>query len=170
MTRKTNARIAGITFLLYIVVGLGGMAVPRTAPVAALFPVVTSFCAIVLGVTLHAITRDQDRDLALLGLLCRVVEGVAGGSIYFAVGSLLFSWLLLRGRSIPATLGWLGLVASALLVVFLPVQMAGYFGGPGSFRTMASWAAWLPMLVYEVALALWLIIKAVPEPVPNPVQ
>jgi hypothetical protein len=165
MTRRTNARIAGIAFLLYIAVGMSGMAVPRTAPLAALIPVLTSFCAIVLGVTLFALTHDQDRDLALLALACRVVEGVADqGAIYFAVGSLLFAWLLLRGRMVPVALAWLGVVASVLVVVFVPMQLAGYFGGPGSFRTPASWVAWLPMLAYEVALALWLIFKGASEP------
>jgi len=39
--------------------------------------------------------------------------------IYFAVGSTLFSWLLLRGRMIPVTLASLGVVASVMLVVLL---------------------------------------------------
>ena len=165
MTRRTSARLAGITFLAYIVVGMASMAVPRTAPVAALLPVVMSFCAVVLGVTLYALTRDQDAELALLALVCRALEGAPGeGSIYFAVASLLFAWLLLRGRSVPVALAWFGVAASVLVVVFLPMQVAGYFGGPGSFRTPASWIAWLPMLVYEVALALWLIFKGVAPP------
>ena len=37
-------------------------------------------------------------------------------------------------------------------------------GGPGNFRTPASWIAWLPMLAYEVALALWLVFKGVRGP------
>ncbi len=36
------------------------------------------FCALVLAVTLYAITRDEDRDLAMLGMICRVAEGVIG--------------------------------------------------------------------------------------------
>lgn len=68
----------------------------------------TSFAALVLGVTLFAITRDQDRDLAMLGLTCRVVEAIPGsegvGAIFFAVGSTLFSWLMLRGRMVPVAL------------------------------------------------------------------
>src|SRR6185436_16949551 len=50
----------------------------------------------------YAMTREQDPDLALLALGCRVLEAVPGeGVIYFAVGSLIFSWLLLRGRIVP---------------------------------------------------------------------
>src|SRR5205085_4721122 len=112
-------------------------------------------------VALHAITRDEDRELSVLALSCRVGEGVLGAiptlamvgllwlgtegtdapdatawlaayllklrgwgttasAIFFAVGSTIFSWLLLRGRMIPAALAWLGVLASALLVVELP--------------------------------------------------
>ena len=67
-----------------------------------------------LGVTLYAITREQDPDLAMMALACRVVEAVPGeGTIFFAAGSLIFSWLLLRGRMIPAGLAWLGVIGSA---------------------------------------------------------
>ena len=165
MTRRANARIAGFTFLIYIVVGLSSLALPSTAPAAALVPVLTSFSALVLGVTLYAITRGQDRDLAMLALVCRVIEAVPGeGTIFFAVGSLLFCWLLLRGRMIPVVLAWLGVVASALVVAFLPLQIVGYFGGLGSWKSPVTWCVWLPLLVFEVSLALWLIIKGVAEP------
>jgi Domain of unknown function (DUF4386) len=32
--------------------------------------------ALVLAVTLYGITRDEDHELAMLGLVCRVAEGV----------------------------------------------------------------------------------------------
>src|SRR5207244_115771 len=38
------------------------------------------FSALVLAVTLHAITRDQDPDLAMMGMTCRVCEGVLGAA------------------------------------------------------------------------------------------
>src|SRR5437764_1103170 len=49
---------------------------------------------------------------------------------FFAVGSTLFCWLLLRGRMIPMPLAWLGVVASVLLVVGLPLQLVGLLTGP----------------------------------------
>jgi hypothetical protein len=170
--------------------------------VVVVLSVLTSFCALVLGVTLYAITREQDRDLAMLALICRVVEGIpsvsgelgllwlvtaseakaldtgaahalgefllrpAGGTaaIFFAVGSTLFSWLLLRGRMIPVGLAWLGVVASVLLVVILPLQLAGLLGGPMGWTGAVTWAIWFPMLVFEVVLALWLLVKGVAPP------
>jgi len=154
----------------------------------------------VLGVTLYAITRDQDPDLAMLALTCRVIEGVNGAtsiqktlgllwlatatganapdtegkdalgafllmgqgggvsSIFFAVGSTLFCWLLLRGRMIPVALAWLGVVASVLWVVGLPLQLAGVL--PGA----ATWLMWIPMAAFEIPFALWLIIKGAALP------
>ena len=216
MTRTTNARIAGFTFLAYIAVGITSMVLfagatkgeglaAQLATIAQhttdvrltiLLTLLMDLSALVLGVTLYAITRHQDRDLAMLGLTCRVAEGIAGmdvsgtlgllwlattadataldaggsalggflmkmqqtmgaGATFFAVGSTLFSWLLLRGRMIPVALAWLGVVASVLLVVLCPLQLAGLLGGP------VTQFMWLPMLVFEVVLALWLIIKGV---------
>lgn len=80
------------------------------------------------------------------------------GATFFAVGSTLFSYLLLRGRIIPVALAWLGVVSSALLVVVLPAQLAGVLDEPIALYM------WLPMAVFEVVLALWLLIKGVAMP------
>ena len=217
MTRVTNARIAGFTFLVYIAAGITSMVLFARATngegVAAqlvtiaqhstdvrltiLLGLLMNLSALVLAVTLYAITREQDRDLAMLALTSRVAEGIAGMDVsgtlgllwlatttnataldpgaastlgafflkmqqtmgasatFFAVGSTLFSWLLLRGRMIPVALAWLGVLASVLLVVCCPLQLAGLLGGPiTSFM-------WFPMLLFEVVLAVWLIIKGV---------
>lgn len=228
MTLRTNTRIAGITFLVYIVAGIlsmvlsgratGGEGVAaRLASIArhatdmrlmVLLSLLTSFCAVVLGVTLHAITREQDPDLAMLGMVSRVIEGTNGvagipktlallwlgtatgmgapdaagaqtlgayllrggtgvGATCFAVGSTLFSWLLLRGRMIPAPLAWLGVASSAALVLIQPLQLAGLLGGPVAWSSALTWLVWLPMLVFEVTLAGWLILKGVATPVPR---
>lgn len=220
MTRKTNSRIAGVTFLVYIAAGLTSLAISsRTVSgagiaaklagyaehasdvrVAFILSLLSSFCALVLAVTLYAITRDEDSDLAMLGLVCRVGEGVGGAlpvslsllwlatvtgsdapdtatahalgrflqkvggwqtltaATLFAVGSTLFSWLLLRGRMIPVGLAWLGVLASILLVVTLPLQLAGFFSG--RFFDLV----WIPMALFEIVLALWLIIKGAAPP------
>jgi hypothetical protein len=46
-------------------------------------------------------------------------------------------------------------LTSVLLVVSLPLQLAGFFGGP--FFNLV----WLPMFVFEVTIAFWLLIKGV---------
>ena len=165
MTLRTNARVAGFTYWIYFAAGIAGLLLARNASATAVLSLVTSFSALVLGVTLYAITREQDPDLAMLGLTCRVIEAVPGhGEIYFAVGSAAFCWLLLRGRMIPAALAWLGVIASALLVVLLPLQVAGFFGGPRAWSSPVTWAVWLPLLVFELTFAVWLITKGVAMP------
>jgi hypothetical protein len=79
-------------------------------------------------------------------------------STFFAAGSLLFAWLLLRGRLIPAPLAWLGVFASLLLLIVLPPQLVGVLSHP-----MLA-AVWLPMLLFEVPLGIWLIVKGVRRP------
>lgn len=215
MTRATNARVAGAAFLVYIAAGVGGMLVARVGGPAStiaakaaaiaqhptatglriLLPFVEALCALALAVTLYALTRDEDREIALFGFACRVGEGLLGtlpfttlglrwlatasgdgapdpatanaigglilqlaswkysaGSTLFALGSTAFCWLFLRARSIPIALAWLGVLASALLLVCLPLQLARFIGGP-----ITSWM-WGPMAIFELSLALWFLI------------
>ena len=222
MTRTTNARLAGFTYLFYIAVGITGMVVSSGSTsgvgtaaklasiaqhvpqlrAAVLLNLLAGFSALVLGAALYGITRDEDHELAILALACRIGEGVNGvfsiqttlgllwlatagdragapdvatknallasllmpeppiGAIFFAAGSTIFCYLLLRGRMIPAPLAWLGLLASVLLVVALPLQAVGILTGIfTSFMVM-----WMPMLVFEIAAALWLIVKGVAAP------
>ncbi len=173
---------------------------PTTVGLIAVLGLLTFVEAVVLAVALYALTRDQDPDIAMLALCCRVGEGViaaisavstlgllsaatasaaaagpnaaaaqalgalllkAGGgytlagATCFAVGSTLYSYLFLRARSIPGLLAWLGVLASVLLAVGLPLQLAGLIRGP------ATNFMWIPMAAYEVVLALWLLIKGV---------
>jgi hypothetical protein len=220
MTRRTNARVAGFTFLFYIAVALTGMVLSNRAAsaegtaaklagiaqhasdvrVAFVLELLGCFSALVLAVTLYSITRDQDPDLAMLAMTCRVAEGVTGaislerelgrlwlataagtsapdpaaanalaaflvklpgwslGATFFAVGSLLFSYLLLRGRMIPVLLAWLGVVASVLAIVVVPLELVGVLHGP------ITKLVWLPMLAFEAPLGLWLLIKGVAMP------
>ena len=222
MTRTTNARIAGFTYLFYIAVALPSMFLLNRATsgegtaaklariaehasdvrIAILLTLLSCFSAVVLAVTLYGITRDEDHELALLAMAFRVCEGVFGaigipntlallslttagagagvpdvatanalgafllmpaqntmlGAPFFAVGSMIFSYLLVRGRIVPVSLAWLGVLASALLVVCLPLQFAGYLKGP-----MTKYM-YLPMLAFEVPLGLWLLIKGVATP------
>ena len=156
-------RVAGFTFLFYIMAGLTSMALGSQSPYTDLLSLLQSFSALVLGVTFYALTREQGPVLALFALTCRIAEAIQYGesAIYFAVGSLFFSWLLLRGRLIPTILAQLGVIASVLLVVILPLQLAGLLGGSTSWASSVTWLIWLPMLIFEVTLALWLMIKGI---------
>jgi hypothetical protein len=217
MTRRSNARIAGVTFLVYIAVAFPSLVLMNRATIgegmaaklarvaehasdvrlAILLTLLSCFSALVLAVTLYAITRDEDHELAMLVMAFRLGEGVVGaigvpnmlgllwlatsttgtpdvaaanalgafflmppqnvmiGAPFFAVGSMIFSYLLLRGRMVPVPLAWIGVLASALVVVGSPLQVSGFLTGP-----MTDYM-WLPMLAFEVPLGLWLLIKGV---------
>jgi hypothetical protein len=160
VTLRTNTRIAGFAYYLYFAAGIGSLAAGR-GPVSSVLSLFESLSALLLGVSLYAITRDEDRDLALLAMMCRVVEAVPGdGAFFFAVGSLIFCWLLLRGRMIPAALAWLGVAASGMMVVLVPLQRGGVISGQ-DWSSPITWLLWLPMLIFELAFAAWLLVKGV---------
>ena len=95
MTRSTNARLAGVGYVSYIVVGIlnevlmyRATSVEGTAAklariadystdvrLAMILKLAECFSAFALGVALYGITRSEDNELAMLGLLCRVAEG-----------------------------------------------------------------------------------------------
>src|SRR6266550_5965234 len=101
MTRSTNARLAGVGYLSYIVVGIlnevlmyRATSVEGTAAklariaeyttdvrLAIVLKLCECFAALVLAVALYRVTRDQDHELAMLGLVCRVAEGVFVASL-----------------------------------------------------------------------------------------
>ena len=218
MTRSTNSRLAGFMFLFYIAsvypsvvlfdkatsghgVAAQLASVAQHALLMRMTVVLTLFAfvnAVVLAVALYGITRDEDHELAVLALSCRIAEGVvnalsvvvplgllwiamgtaganvpdvatanalgafllkAGGwttnisATCFAVGSTIYAYLFLRARSIPVLLARLGVVGSLVLVVALPLQLAGFLHGPvTSFM-------WIPVALFEIVLGFWLLIK-----------
>ena len=217
MTRQTNARIAGFLFLFHIAVGVTMLVLDRSTRadatperleliaghvtvvrVTLLLSLLVVLIALTLAVSLYAITRDQDRDLARLALTCRIGEGMLGAvgvlttlgllwlatsgaaaagagstaglggllvqvgewntriaAFLFAVGSTLFSWLFLRGRMIPTALAWLGVAGSVLLVVGLPLEIAGFLTGP------VTQLMWVPIAAFELTLGPWLLVRGV---------
>ena len=55
-----------------------------------LLTILSAICALVLAVTLHGITRDEDREIATFGLITRAGEGILG---IFAATTLGMLWL-----------------------------------------------------------------------------
>ena len=65
----------------------GDTVTARLASVAAHAPqirttiilnLLANFSALVLGVTLYGITREEDNELAVFAMICRVCEGLSG--------------------------------------------------------------------------------------------
>lgn len=170
MTTIANSRLAGSAYLLYIAAGIGSMAAARRPEVRGVLTALIPFCAIALGVTLYTLTRVVDRDLALLAMACRLVEasGAANNELFFAAGSTIFCALLWIGRLIPAPLAALGALWSGFLVAQLTLQAAGMFGGKTNWQSPITWAIWLPLLVFELAFAGWLLTRGVRAPADDP--
>lgn len=228
MTLRTNARLAGFAFLIYIGTAMsslvlfnrvaGGDGIGATlASIAgneplvrltALLTMLQYVWAVLLGVTLYALTRDQDRDLAMLAMFGRFTEGLMGyfaadnrlqllsvaktsvaatsaadaaaaqalgawilgghgmGPISFALASTIFSYLFVRAKSIPAPLAWLGFLSSGVLAGILCLQLAGVLRAMG-WGSAVTWIMWMPLAVFEIGLALWLIFRGVTPPRPR---
>lgn len=79
----------------------------------------------------------------------------SASATFFAVGSTLFCWLLLRGRMIPTPLAWLGLLSSAALAALIPLELVGVMNG-----NVTEWM-FLPMGGFEMVAGFWLLIKGV---------
>ena len=172
MTRTTAARVAGITFLFYIAVGISSMAGAFRGTAAELATYAQNASAVILALTLFVVTRVEQPVIAALGMMFRLAEGALGPSLdltgitlsqpmlvdatLFAIGSTFFCWLLLRGRMIPRVLAWIGFIASLMLVVGLPLQLAGVPSAP------LAMLMWMPMLAFEIPAGLWLLARAVP--------
>src|SRR5207244_6246321 len=103
--------------------------------------------------------EDITTTNALRAFLLMPGPSVPIGAIFFAVGSTIFSYLLVRGRIVPVSIAWMGVFASGLLVVGLPLQLAGFLTGP-----LTGYYQWLPVLVFQIVLTLWLLIKGVATP------
>ena len=170
MTRRTNSRIAGFTFLFYIAVAFPSMVLLTRATagetmaaklsnlalhaadvrLAAVLALLGAFSALVLAVTLHALTREQDPDLALLAMTCRVAEGVTGGiSILSLLG--LLAVVTAGGANAPETAGAPAVGTFALD----PTPLAATFFAVGSTifawlflrgRMIPVWLAWVGFL------------------------
>jgi hypothetical protein len=135
MSRRTNSRVAGASFLIYIAAAFTGLTLyggatsgkgaaaklanlaghASQARVAILLTLVGCFCAVALAVTLYAITRDQDPDLALVILTCRAGEGVLGAmSLPQMAAALWLATVVGPGAPDAATAGAIG---TLLLIV-----------------------------------------------------
>ena len=95
---------------------------------------------------------DSSSYLSLANqMLHRPDEGFS--EFCFVAGGFLFACLFLRGRLIPRWMAWTGVVTIGVQLVLIPLHIAMMVPG-----WIVNWL-WLPILVYEVPLGIWLIVK-----------
>lgn len=148
LTRAQDPDLARLGMLCRAAEGILG-AVPIPASLGLLALATATGPGALEPATLQAIGTFVEASQRWNPILC---------ATFFAVGSLLFCWLLLRGRMIPLAMAWLGVAASALLVLALPLQIAGAVSG------LAAQLVWAPMALFEIALAGWLIVRGAELP------
>jgi hypothetical protein len=198
MTRTTNARLAGFTFLFYIATGITSMvlsaratggegtaaklasiaqhtAIVRITLVLTLLMIIDAF---VLAVTLYALTRDEDQDLAMLALAFRVCEGVLGAVSVFVTLGLLSVAKAAAGAAVIDAAAATALGALLLKVDGLGPLVGGWIFAVGSTlycylflraRTIPVPLAWIGVvgsLLLVVALPLQLT-QLIASPVTN---
>src|SRR5262249_36414443 len=185
MTRTTVARLAGFTFLFYISASIigsnlfartsnGDGIAAKLANIAAhgsqvdlcfILALLTIFAALILAVALYALTRDEDADLALFALICRVVEGVLN-----AVPTIAMLALLSVASQASAAVGSEAAASNALGSFLLGLQgwsataSAPVFGvGSALYYYLLARAGSVPKLLgYFGVLSSTLLVIAIP--------
>jgi uncharacterized protein DUF4386 len=168
MTRTTNARLAGFTFLFYIAVAFPQMILWGRATnahgaaaklaliaehatdvrIAILLSVLACFSALVLAVTLYGITRDEDQELAMLGFAGRAGEGIFGAGQPLVMTGLL--WLSTSRVAAPEAVGALLLKVPGWSTII----GATFFAAGSTFfawlllrgRMIPVWLAWVGVI------------------------
>ena len=166
MTRTTNARIAGAAYLLYIAAAFPAMSIASRATKGAtvaerletvsrhvgaiqieiILSLIAGLCAFALAISLYGFTRDEDPDIARLGMLCRFAEGL------FAAPFISLSLLWLAGDG-AGTLGDSTNALAAYVFKLSPwmVTFSAYLFALGSTafcylllrgRMIPTWLAW----------------------------
>jgi hypothetical protein len=99
-------------------------------------------------------SHGATNDVADLLMNLRPVGGNLG-AIFFASGSTVYCYLLLKARSIPVPLSTIGIVGSVLVLLGVPIQTAL---SHGTF-TGVSAIIWVPIAVFEISAGVWLLMK-----------
>jgi hypothetical protein len=127
---------------------------------AALYAVGMLATIALLSLSQHS-AQDASSTHALVDLMWEVPPMSTNiGSTFFAAGSTLYCYLLLKARVIPVPLAAIGVAGSLLVLVGVPVQTAfgtQTFTGPSA-------AIWIPIAVFEISTGGWLLFKGARVP------
>ena len=107
---------------------------------------------------LRAFEVDRLQAMAMLSIGAHDA-GYEVAMFFFGLGSAVFSYLWLKSRYIPRALAAWGLVAS-LLAAASPL---GFAILPNFANIVEPWS-YVPIAVFEIALALWLLVRGLRPP------
>jgi len=171
--RKT-AIIVGALFLIALFADLLSMFISENITLM-LLEIIAGVAIIGIGVTMFPILKPHNKSLALGYLVCRSIEGVIfivsaifsatfifSGILHliyvyiFGLGALMLYYLLYQSKLVPRFISVWGLIAITLLLI------ANAFGLLGRDPAMTIFFA-LPIILNELFLAIWLIVKGFNE-------
>jgi hypothetical protein len=104
---------------------------------------------------LRPFDADRLQALAILSIWAHDDQYTAG-LVFFGLGSAVFSYLFFKSRYIPRILAAWGIFSSLLTAVSSLAFIL--------FPNLANWAApgcWAPILIFELAAGLWLLLKGI---------
>jgi hypothetical protein len=157
-----KARLAGGFYLLVFVTGGLALFVPGTLGSAA--GLIAGACYIIVTLLFYGIFKPVNRNLSLLAAFISLLGIIIGplsllhflpftinSLVFFGFYCLLIGYLIFRSTFLPRILGLLMMLAGLGWLTFLSPRLANYLA-PYIF---------IPGLLGEGALTLWLLIKGV---------
>jgi hypothetical protein len=133
-----------------------GLAFRFAEGLIGLFPIIRN-----VGLLSLATSASPANEVTAAVLFRAAGWNFALGSTLFAIASTIFAALFIRGRLIPSWLAWTGLAGSVVMIAIAPLE------GFRLIPNAAAWVAWAPLFVFEVTLAVWLVVKLVPTSHPR---
>lgn len=171
-SQRKTAIIVGVLFLIALFTDLISLSISENITLMLLV-LIAGLAIIGIGVFIFPILKPHNKSLALGYLVCRSIEGVifivsailmvrVSGIInliyvyIFCIGALMLYYSLYRSKLIPRFIAVWGLIAITLLLI------ANTFGLLGGSVAMTIFFA-LPIILNELCLAIWLIVKGFNE-------
>lgn len=126
---------------------------------AVLFGVFALGMIALVYIATNSTPASGDTDAALVVAIIRSTRhATLVASFFFAIGSTVFAWVLLRARLAPRSLAALGLLGSLVPIVGMPLQIIG------ATRGFNTGLLWVLMFLFEIVLGVWLLATGGRDP------
>ena len=175
--RQTSLIVGILILVAYSILGTNN---PDAKALGMFLEVISGHAVIGIAVLMFPLLRPYGQNLALFYLVLKSVEGVlmmVAGVLFFihsplllelretiylfhgyifAIPALIFYYLLYRSKLIPGWLSVWGIVASVLLILVNILELTGMIP---QLEVL-----YLPIVINEVVLAIWLIVAGFNSP------
>jgi hypothetical protein len=172
-TNRKTAIIVGVLILVaYSLLGSGN---PEAKILGMVLEIISGLAVITIAVLMFPLFKPYNKKASFWYIVSRSIEGgllVVTGILFsshntrlleihtgihtghgyiFAIAALVFYYLLYQSKLIPRWLSLWGVIAAILLILVLLLEVAGIISGLMILK--------LPIVLNEVVLAVWLIVK-----------